>query len=225
MTTNDTQTCQRGHSESSDPAGDQMVQDVLAATAMDLDLDAYIDARAAGVGHEMAVKFVTKFGSRPELGSLLPKARSAGVSDEELLEVNTGHDMLRYLTARESGMSIGEFRLYKMHTEGTQRSMDDYLHARTEGVSHADICQYLQLCSISEVKQFCRNRALGKTHEEVIEMIRLGISAWDYSSALDSGATHAQVIEAYQQANLAEYTSLRFDNATHTEALAQLAKH
>jgi hypothetical protein len=108
MTTQDTQTCQRGQGLMSlDPAGDQLVTEILDAEARGLPLDTYIAARAAGATHLDIFRLDAQ--SRWSIDELMVyvRALTAGVTTSEF-ECVSRNKVLTYVVARERGKSHKE---------------------------------------------------------------------------------------------------------------------
>jgi hypothetical protein len=120
LTTIDTNMCRHGGElTSSDPAGDQMIDDLLDAIAQGIDAGSYLDARAAGITHAQAIE-TTRWGWRSSdplqicarvlrAGGTFAEVRSLNTAPQTGVPVNPDLRAKVYVSCREKGMTHSEF--------------------------------------------------------------------------------------------------------------------
>jgi hypothetical protein len=235
MTTIDTQACRRGGElSSSDPAGDQMICDVLEAIEHGIDTASYIDARSAGATHEQVVDVSTW--EWPDFNPLhiCTRILRCGATFEELCAFNIvasssveppGLRALAYANALEGGLTRSEFLYYDnyaRHAAELKYTIEDVLES---GISHSRIVAFHDAGGHS-VHWYTSSLRQGASDQDVLEVVAIdGAQLEFYARALKAGVTHTESIEvlAKQPGDMYHYGTLRAAGVLHERAMQSVA--
>jgi hypothetical protein len=233
MTTEDTQTCRRGHSESSDPAGDQMVSDILDAAAKRIGTDVYLDLRSSGATHAQVLEVSDwQWAGFPPL-KICASAIHAGATIDELREINAtsptdiditpGWRATLYAQARADGATHAEFLSIDEHTTDLSE-LEDVLDQIVAGeADHKRMIAYLNAGGIG-IHSHWYQEALsqGLNDPEILEVVSHQGGIAPYVGARQKGITHEEVMEVLHAGlSLSQYSGCRH-KLDHAKALELL---
>jgi hypothetical protein len=216
MTTTETQMCwSGGEPTSSDPAGDTMMQDVIAASSSGIDLEQYFAARNSELTHDQAVELCGwKWRGSPL--KLTLRAMQAGIDFDQVRAVQEIHPSIP--PQREPSPA----KRVRVYTE-----------ARKKGVTHAEFVLYDRLVGktnspdwLVDLVAMVDTRQRGVNHDSLAQYLAAG--GWkvgEYNSALDAGITHEEILAVMGENwyALESYTTARRNGKSHDEGLQEAA--
>jgi alkylhydroperoxidase/carboxymuconolactone decarboxylase family protein YurZ len=237
MTTQDTQTCQRGHSESKDPAGDQMVSDVLTAIEVGIDTAQCLQARSAGLTHDQTIWAIQQNWAPWTSLDLHIRALRAGATASELREVvnalsvsvreyhGEGKAAEIYIKSREGGMTHEEFRYYEGIARNTGELQRLIQSAVISEIEHSRLIAFHR-AGARFPDRIAATLNQGATDADIFEVLAHGAQFGLYTHALQVGITHSEYLAVAKTnpAALTAYVDNRTQHKPRTKARHRLPR-
>jgi hypothetical protein len=189
------QTTSQQSSISADKVGDDMVDEILRADLLGMDIEEYLVARSQGATHE---EIVTCYFSGVHVDTYAD-ARRVGITHDQLLAyvacTTTGHDQhLRYATA---SVSAGATMIQVLSIARVGHSVKSYSALRTRGVSHENAHALLEHSGASySVHSYCELHDAGIPHPEAIDALANTQRVALYINKRKQGITHAVAMKS-----------------------------
>jgi hypothetical protein len=201
MTTDDTQSCQRGHElDSSDPAGDQMLSDILSGVKDGIAVEHYTRARATGATH---AEIIAAHNAGVGIG-LYGAIRQSGATHDEAQEVReTDLTYAQYIRARRSGVTHAEALEYRNKTSKFD-DVDQLVSLRLRGVSHQALVTFIATMDGHEIYELTIYQdclETGATPGEIQAIADLNYSLGWYCGHRQNGLSHVQTLQIATHAN------------------------
>jgi hypothetical protein len=204
-----------------DPLGDQMVTDILAASAAQMPVEVYLDLRRLGDPHDQILHwwvFQVRSGkTEPRLRYMA--LRDLGYSHQEAIDVTDSSTTKVYHTAdyhgcREAGATHQEA------LSGVCRAQaHDYITLRSVGIAHLDIVE-IYCMEHPDPEEYLYFTQSGATHAQALRLMNRDMSYGVYEYAVVSGIAHDNIIAALDNhCDLKLYTDSRSSGRAHEQAL------
>jgi hypothetical protein len=210
---------------SPDLSSPEFTSELLAAIAADYELEEYLSARAAGIGHQELIDLDLPPYRTP---SDYIAARCAGATPAEIAQVlAVSHHRWGVISLDEyaSGRAAGATHaaLLDAHDHGVDTHSYGVGHAA--GATHAEL---IAMCDYSG--HYSQARQTGATHQDMLDSQVTGVDVAIYVVLRKSGVTHNEAIAAQQAPQrdgigLGWYLEAQQRGHTHEEAMDLMAAH
>ena len=195
--------------------GDHLLAELLEVVDRGYDSEDYLALRGLGYSHEESWDAI----AMGIMVSSYQRARKAGVTHDEVMEVQRDHSvgLKGYLRARGLGAShkdvmgrdepFSKTAVYATAVEGgaTRIEMAEvaarkwpgvlYAKARAAGISHEEFGEYIEFDRIQEgAHRYTRMRVAGAAHDEALSVLRSGSHTKLYAQLRESGKDHASAM-------------------------------